>query len=271
MERVHHPADDPQVWSCADKWHRNLTQQGISDVGPGDLVHEAWLNARPHLESGKVTRPVPYLCSAVRTAALGRMRRHRQLPVYCADPFESALALRAIHDRSYEEVDAVLSLAQTLQFVADEGPAMWSRLLNSLGSPERPDAVWAAAVCAVKALLSGEVNPDGRAGGWSLKEVMVRAMQRTDAYWRPEPAPGESMGQALDRLRKRIRRDLPWISYLAVWETLRHAMRDDAEACRAMAAQHNDALQILLREWRSRPDRLAALEAHVTEVRRSMD
>lgn len=257
------PIESAQVRATARAWATSLNNRGICDVDADDLRHEAWINAKPHFDAGRVRQPVAYLRSAIRTAALQWLRRNRGLTI---DPNEWPLAGRAEDERGFDEVETMVRLRETLVFLQTERALISARLRRRLGTHERLDQIWAAALMAVRHLMLGQ--SDSRQA-WDLREVLMYCMTRSSAYWEAACRPGDDVARTAEMRRKRVSRDLPFVSYLAVWEGMSQAFQDDQRALRPIAARHLEMLRILQREWRNQAARLGPLEEHIAEVRRA--
>ncbi len=254
--------ESPQVWASAHLWANRLNRRGICDVGADDLVNEAWLNSKPHIDAGRVRLPAAYLRSAIRTVALIKIRRHRAATV---DPFEWPITARADEESGFDEVENLVRLRQTIAYLEEEREHIWARLRRRLGDHDRADEIWSAAVMALGHLMMGEGD---RRQAWDLREVLMYCMTRSSAFWETAGQPGEDAVRIAERRRKRVSRDLPFVSYVAVWEGLSHAFQDNRAAMRSIAARHEAMLRILEREWRGKPQRQGPLADHVAEVRR---
>jgi hypothetical protein len=241
----------PRVWECAVRWTGRLRDHGLVDVEPSDLVGEAWLRVQ---DQGTPGDTESYLLAAIATLARARLRAAR----VAAEP-------APVDDTGYwyDEAGRHARGHLTLRRLGEERQPIWDRLCERLGTPARADSVWRAAIHATTKLLLGS-----RHERWSLRETLTWAMGSTDEWWRASAAPGEPVALAMERRRARVRRDLPFVSYVVVWEGLGPTFRDDAVLSREFAQRHFAHVLVLLGEHLD-PGRLAAVRGHLAEVRRA--
>jgi hypothetical protein len=258
-----HPFDDAHARRCAGYWAVQLRRQGISDTAEEDLLQEAWRLARARLSSGEVVNPVAFACTVIERIALMRMRRHRNHPEQPLDPATGALSLRPAPDGWLDDLETRMLVEETLRHLERDWNRIRSELTAALGEPERMESIRAAATRATTHLLLQDT-------GWSIDETLSTCMDAADEWWRVVQEPGESLTTAMERTRKRIARDRPWVSYLTLWVALRWALQSAPTAAPDIARHHLRHVRILLREVRTNEQRRSALERHITRIERAI-
>jgi DNA-directed RNA polymerase specialized sigma24 family protein len=256
---------DSGLWACARHWAGRLAHARITGYSDEDLVQEAicrLLNREQRSNSDEVLDPVAFCCRTIGNFALMKLRAQARHATESMDPNDGVLAWEPSAELDFVEARTQWLAEQTMRHMARDRSGIWDRAVERLGQNQREDGIWVAATQATHQLILG-------VAGLSLRETLTSCLTRADPWWQEDDVDdrgSDSARRAAERRTKRVNRDLPWVSYVALWEGLRWAYHGEQSGLtREIARCHQGYVTALLRERTDGPSRMA-LELHLADV-----
>jgi DNA-directed RNA polymerase specialized sigma24 family protein len=256
---------DSGLWACARHWAGRLAHARISGYSEEDLVQEAicrLLNREQQTDDDEVRDPVAFCCRTIQFFALGKMREQKRHATEATDPNDGVLAWVPSAEIDFVEARIQWLAKQTMRHMDLHRVEIWERAVDCLGPNHRAAGIWVAATQATEQLLLG-------VAGLSLRETLTSCLTRADEWWREDDLDDrepDTVRRAAERRTKRVNRDLPWVSYVALWEGLLWAYHGEQSGLtREIARCHRSYVAALLRDRTEGPSRVA-LERHLAEV-----